>query len=123
MKKENYSEYVKNAYEFYAASGCPDIVSITHMKSQLLTPAKKAEVSDLEAVARTLEYIKMIPDGDIVEQCLKMVYFHKSLRKKGAIIARVKYASENLHISEATVYRNLRLCRSITANLRGLRIE
>lgn len=123
MKKENYSEYVKNAYEFYAVSGCPDIITVNRMKSSAATSVKKAELSDLEAVAKTFEHLSILPDGDIAEQCLRIVYLHTSSADKGTITARVRYASERLYISENSVYRILKRCREITARLRGLRVE
>lgn len=123
MKKDNYSDYVRMAYIYYVACGCPDKISIRDRRMAAETAKQRAAVEDLEAVAQTLDHIRMLPDADDVEYCLRKVYFHDKLPRAGATTALVNDAARNIHASDVQVYRILRNCRRITASIRGLRVE
>ncbi len=124
MYKDNYRDYVAEAYRYYALCGKPDAGELRRLRSAQ-SANYRGGMADLEAVVRVLERIDYEQDADIWKRCLDIVYFsnprHSAVR--GAITDRVRFASTELCISESTVYRILRRLRLLLAMERGLRVD
>ncbi len=124
MKKDNYRDYVCEAYRYYAQCGCPDSEQLRQLRLNA-NEWQRANVSDLEAVYRVIQRLRSEPDGWLARQCLERVYLHpsQSAFSRGSISQRVALAARELSISESVVYRILRRLRLLLALERGLRID
>jgi len=124
MKKDNYRDYVCEAFRYYAQCGQPDSEKLRQMRLSA-TDWQRAGLNDLEAVYRVIKRLQSEPDGAITYRCLDLVYFANpsSPPSRGAISSRVTAASRELSLSEAVIYRILRRLRLMLATERGLRIS
>jgi len=124
MNKDNYRDYVADAYRYYALCGKPDSGELRRLRTAK-SHDYKGGVADLEAVARVLDRLDYEQDAEIWKRCLEIVYFsnprHSATR--GALTERVRIASIELCISESTIYRMLRRLRLLLAMERGLRVD
>lgn len=113
LRKDNIHDYTAEAFRYYAL-----------MRSGAAISNDPAAIEDINAVDRVIDSLKNQPDGDISLRCLELVYFTqpRSLPKRGAITDRTRYASMQLGLSEADVYRRLRRLRENLAAQRGLRV-
>lgn len=124
MNKDNYRDYVADAYRYYAMCGKPDAVALRRLRTAQSNDYKGG-VADLEAVLRVLDRLDYEQDAGILRRCLEIVYFAnpKHSATRGALTDRVRIASMELCISESTVYRMLRRLRLLLALERGLRVD
>lgn len=124
MNKDNYRDYVADAYRYYALCGKPDANELRRLRTAQ-SRNYKGGMADLEAVVRVLERLDYEQDSDIWRRCLEMVYFAnpRSSATRGALTDRVRLAAAELCISESTVYRMLRRLRLLLAIERGLRVD
>lgn len=124
MNKDNYRDYVADAYRYYALCGKPDAAKLRKLRTAQ-SHDYKGGMADLEAVVRVLERLDYEQDADIWKRCLDIVYFAnpKHSADRGALTDRVRFASIELCISESTVYRMLRRLRLLLAMERGLRVD
>lgn len=81
-------------------------------------------LGDLLAVDRTIEQIKMRPDGNEIMYCLNTVYFFAAHRplQRGEITERATYAASEMPADIRTVFRKLAIARKIFAIERGLNV-
>ena len=124
MNKNNYRDYVTEAYRYYAMCGKPNAAELRQV-SAMLPAGCKASIADLDAVTRVLERLETEEDPDLMKQCLDIVYFTdpKRVPGRGIVSNRLDFAAMELSVSEATVYRALRRLRLLLALERGLRVE
>lgn len=124
MNRDNYRDYVADAYRYYALCGKPDATELRRMRTTH-TQNYRGGMADLEAVVRVLERLDYEQDAEIWKRCLEIVYFSnpRSSANRGALTDRVRIASLELCISESTVYRILRRLRLLLAMERGLRVD
>ena len=124
MNKDNYRDYVADAYRYYALCGKPDAGELRRLRTSQ-TNNYKGGMADLEAVLRVLERLDYEQDAGIMKRCLEIVYFAnpRHSASRGALTDRVRFASMELCISESTVYRMLRRLRLLLAMERGLRVD
>lgn len=124
MNKDNYRDYVADAYRYFAQCGKPNNSELRQLRTALPN-GYRGGLSDLEAVSRVLERLALEPDGETWVRCLDIVYFSHPRRSptRGALTERVRIAALSLAVSEATVYRMLRRLRTLLAMERGLRID
>jgi len=124
MNKDNYRDYVTEAYRYYALCGMPDGAELRQVRMALPQNCRGG-VADLEAVVSVLERLEKEPEGEMMKRCLEMVYFAdpKRTASRGALSSRVDHAAMELCVSESTVYRILRRLRLLLAIERGLRVE
>lgn len=124
MNKNNYRDYVTEAYRYYAMCGKPDSAALRQVRT-VLPPNCRGSIADLEAVARVLDRLEYEEESELMKQCLDMVYFADPRRTpgRGVISSRVGCAAVELSVSESTVYRILRRLRLLLAVERGLRVE
>ena len=124
MNKDNYRDYVTEAYRYYAMCGKPDQMEVRQVKN-VLPPHCRGGLADLEAVNRVIERLRYEPDGDMMLRCMEIVYFTdpKHMASRGEMSSRVGRAAMELNTSESTVYRSMRRLRLLMAIERGLRVE
>lgn len=124
MNKDNYRDYVTEAYRYYAMCGKPRSRELSQVRSVLPSNSQGA-IADLEAVTRVLERLEYEEDPELMKRCLDIVYFTdpRHYPGRGVLSARVNYAAMELSVSESTVYRVLRRLRLLLAIERGLRVE
>lgn len=124
MKKDNFRDYVCEAFRYYAQCGCPDSDQLKKLRLNA-NEWQRGGISDLEAVYRVIKRLKGEPDGWIAIKCLELVYFTQPSAppSRGSIMQRVAVASSELCMSEAGIYRILRRLRMMLALERGLRID
>ncbi len=124
MNKDNYRDYVTEAYRYYALCGRPTELEVKQVRD-ILPPNCRGAVADLEAAARVMGRLELEPEGELMKGCLDRVYLADPRRTpgRGAISERVVRASMELCVSESTVYRILRRLRLLMAIERGLRVE
>lgn len=124
MNKDNYRDYVTEAYRFYAMCGRPGAAELRQMRSILLNDCR-GSIADLEAVQRVVERLGLEQDGELLSRCMEIVYFSdpKHIPGRGTISSRVDFAAAQLCVSESTVYRVLRRLRLMLAVERGLRVD
>ncbi len=134
MKKDNIRDYAVDAFRYYASLRCVPTKEAARfalqrknltdgMKSADLR-ASEAELQDLYAVVDTINTIRAMENGTEILRTLENVYFTKPTEeiRRGEIENRVLYTTFKTHISTATAYRYLALCRRIFAEARGLRL-
>jgi len=124
MNRDNYRDYVADAYRYYALCGKPDAAELRRLRTA--QPHNyRGGMADLEAVAKVLERLDYEQDAEMWKRCLDIVYFSnpRSSASRGALTDRVRIASMELCISESTVYRMLRRLRLLLAMERGLRVD
>ena len=124
MNKDNYRDYVTEAYRYYAMCGRPSSAELR--KVRMILPSKsRGSIADLEAVLKVIERLDFEPESEMIKQCLEIVYFAdpRHLSNRGTISSRVDFAAELLCVSESTVYRMLRRLRLMLAIERGLRVD
>jgi hypothetical protein len=94
------------------------------MRAEQALEERIAEIADLEAVEKTIAQIERMKDGKIILTALKMVYMTEPEKdlQRGDISGRVHAAMFEVHASEDTIYRWLRLVRKLFAAARGLRV-
>lgn len=124
MKKDNYYDYVTEAFRYYAYCGKPKSKELRELRTQG-AKAGCGKLSDLEAVLRTVERLQTEPDGVQSLSCLEMVYFEKPSHypKRSELTQRIENASLALGLSVSSINRRLRRIRMLMAIERGLRIE
>ncbi len=124
MNKDNYRDYVTEAFRYYAMCGRPCAADIRKVRT-VLPPNCRGGVADLEAVSRTIERLAYEKDGQLMRRTLETVYFAdpRHFASRGEISRRVGKASMELCVSEATVYRMMRRLRLLMAIERGLRVD
>lgn len=124
MNRDNYRDYVVDAYRYYALCGRPDSIQLRQLRN-VLPQNCRGGLADLEAVQRVLQRLELEPDAELWKRCLDIVYFSNPRRSttRGAMSDRVHFASMELCISESTVYRMMRRLRMLLAMERGLRID
>lgn len=124
MNKDNYRDYVADAYRYYALCGRPDAGELRRMRTAQ-AHNYRGGMADLEAVQRVLDRLEYEPDAGMWKRCLDIVYFSnpKHSPARGALTDRVRFASLELCVSESTVYRMLRRLRLLLAMERGLRVD
>lgn len=94
----------------------------TVLKADSEVERRKAELLDVLAVERVLWKLKE-DKKDVAEKIIEMVYFVDADKEleKGDIARRVDNASLEIPMSEAQIYRYLRLARMLFCEERGLR--
>lgn len=112
MKKDNFSEYSKEAFRYYAA--CRNA-------PEAQQTAEDGAQADMEAVRRTIHALREY--GDEAEKALRMVYLCADKPRRGDIQSRVRRASMEIPMCEKSVYKYLALARLTFARERGLRTE
>lgn len=124
MNKDNYRDYVSDAYRYYALCGKPDQNELRALRSSQ-AQSYRGGIADLEAVARVLERLELEQDAQIWKRCLDIVYFSdpRHAPNRGTLTDRVRFAAMELCISESTVYRMMRRLRMLLAMERGLRVD
>ncbi|MBQ9994092.1 MAG: hypothetical protein IJP17_05210 [Clostridia bacterium] len=124
MKKDNYRDYVTDAFRYYALCGRPDSDQLRRLRT-VAPQNMRGALSDLEAVSRVINRLNTEPDGEDELHCLELVYFAQPqyYPSRGAITERVRATADKLCMSEASVYRHLRRLRLLMALERGLRID
>lgn len=134
MKKDNIRDYAVCAFRYYASLSCPKTKeaarfalqrqNLTRGLSSAELRASDAELLDLYAVLDTIAAISKMNNGDDILDTLKNVYFTnpETTVHRGEIENRVLFTSYKSHISSATAYRYLALCRRTFAQARGLRL-
>lgn len=124
MNKDNYRDYVADAYRYFALCGKPDVNELRRLRTAL-PQNYRGGLTDLEAVRRVLGRLDFEPNADDWHRCLEIVYFSHPRRSptRGALTDRVRMAAMELCVSESTVYRMLRRLRTLLALERGLRID
>ena len=150
MKKKHIRDYATEAFRFYARVGGAgryrqalwERALMEREKSQglgsgiakpceaALVRAERAvmeadgAIADLEAVERTLEYIRAQKNGQDVLRAVEMVYLKEPEKEfgRGEMTARVRQAEMAIPASEKTVYRWLEAARTEFARERGLRL-
>ncbi len=124
MNRDNYRDYVADAYRYYALCGKPDAAELRRLRTSQ-TQNYRGGMADLEAVLRVHERLELEPEAQLWRRCLEIVYFSnpKHSPTRGALTDRVRFASLELCISESTVYRMLRRLRLLLAMERGLRVD
>ncbi|MBR6523132.1 MAG: hypothetical protein IKT39_00785 [Clostridia bacterium] len=121
MKKSNIRDYGVSAFRYYAMA--------EKNKKSLILPENERLASgcilDILAVEKTLRDLEKTSEGEQMLKVLKTVYFTMPERnlKKGEISSRVILAGENIHASEATIYRILNRVTNLFAQNRGLRVS
>ena len=124
MNKDNYRDYVADAYRYYALCGMPDAGELRRLRTSQ-EQKYRGGMADLEAVLRVLDRLEYEQDAHLWRRCLEIVYFSNPRRSptRGALTDRVRFASLELCVSESTVYRMLRRLRLLLAMERGLRVD
>lgn len=124
MNKDNYRDYVADAYRYYALCGMPDAGELRRLRTAQ-EQRYRGGMADLEAVQRVLERLEFEQDAHMWKRCLEIVYFSNPRHSptRGALTDRVRFASLELCVSESTVYRMLRRLRLLLAMERGLRVD
>lgn len=125
MEKDNYRDYAVEAFRYYSQCGKPSRIAIHHA-IPVDSRHNAAAVSDLEAVANTIDAIRRTEiDASVWIRCLDIVYFTEPKRRpaRNEISQRVAFACAELNVSESSVYRILKKARQIFAYERGLRTE
>lgn len=124
MNKDNYRDYVSDAYRYYALCGMPDAGELRRLRTAQ-EHKYRGGMADLEAVLRVLDRLEYEQDSHMWKRCLEIVYFSNPRHSptRGALTDRVRFASLELCVSESTVYRMLRRLRLLLAMERGLRID
>lgn len=127
MNKDNYRDYVADAFRYYALCGKPSANDMqrARTKNPPSDPATRGRFNDLDAVVRVLDRIQYEADCNGLAKCLDVVYFANPKRSatRGALTARVRLVAVALAVSESTVYRMLRRLRMMYALERGLRVD
>lgn len=134
MKKDNIRDYAVDAFRYYASLHCAPTKEAARfalqrknltrgMKSADLR-ASEAALQDLYAVVDTIDAIRTLENGEEILHTLETVYFTNPNGeiRRGEIENRVLYSTFKTHISTATAYRHLALCRRMFAEARGLRL-
>lgn len=128
MTAEQYKQKIYNAaLEDYAQKqkgsgiGCPTEAAI--MRAEQAIDEKLAEISDIEAVQKTIDELRVKYEYDIIN-AINIVYFKdpKEELKRGDIQLRVHHAEINIPASERQIYRWLGKARKLFSLNRGLRI-
>jgi|GEM_PF-1500027 len=124
MNRDNYRDYVTDAYRYYALCGKPERSELRRLRTSGCHDYNGG-VADLEAVVRVLERLDFEQDSRMWKRCLDIVYFSNPRHSptRGALTDRVRYAAMELCVSESTVYRMLRRLRLLLAMERGLRVD
>ncbi len=124
MNRDNYRDYVSDAYRYYALCGKPDQNELRVLKSSQMQNYRGG-IADLEAVARVLDHLELEQDAEMWKRCLDIVYFTdpRHAPTRGVLTDRVRYASIELCVSESTIYRMMRRLRMLLAMERGLRVD
>ncbi len=122
MSKDNFRDYVADAYRYYALCGKPDREELRVLRS---AQDYRGGLADLEAVSRVLEHLELEQDAKMWKRCLEIVYFTDPRRvpNRGILTDRVRFASIQLCVSESTIYRMMRRLRMLLAMERGLRVD
>lgn len=124
MKKDNYRDYVTEAFRYYALCGKPDSDQLRRLRT-VAPQNMRGALDDLEAVSRVINRLRVEPDGEDDLRCLELVYFAQPQHypSRGAITERAQAAAKKLFLSEASVYRHLHRIRLLMALERGLRVD
>lgn len=109
--------------EVHTLAGISNPVESQIRNAQLAVDELAADLLDVLAVEKTLQILLARENGREILTCLDTVYFTEPLReiRRGEIQERVIFAAMLVPTSEPTVYRHLRLARTVFAVERGLR--
>ncbi len=115
MKKDLIRDYATDAFRLYARMGCPSLKEIG---------GEGATAADLRAVCEVLRILSLQGKEDVIA-AVRAVYFVAPRQEieRGSISARVEVFSTEYHTSVPSVYRWLRVARSLFAKVRGLRVK
>lgn len=82
-----------------------------------------AEISDLEAVERTIKTVERMREGNTIMRALRTVYMAQPNRelRRGEITERIQALSLFIPTAERNIYTWLSFCRELFAEERGLR--
>ncbi len=134
MKKDNIRDYAVDAFRFYASLQCKPDKAAARFALQRKTlkrglksadlRASEAALQDVYAVIDTIHMLNTLSNGKEILKTLETVYFSNpnADMRRGEIENRVMYVTLITHISSATAYRHLALCRRLFAEARGLRL-
>lgn len=144
MKKTHIRDYAINAFRVYVLEGRPKPGEMharvySRLFSEELKSGKNEEdagskalerlskyhsayIADVEAVACMMERFAQDEAGQWAAKCIELVYFAcpEKYPARGEITARVIYASQQLSISETSVYRFMHIAVRMFAVMRGL---
>mgnify|MGYP003308744583 CR=1 FL=1 len=133
MKKDNIRDYAVDAFQYFATLKCAPtkeavrfVLQKRHLEqcpNERDCRALEAEMQDMFAVVDTIRILSAMENGNEILQTLHNVYFANpgEKLKRGEVENRILYTTFKTHISTATAYRYLALCRRTFAEERGLR--
>lgn len=133
VKKDNIRDYAVEAFRYFSTLHCAptkEAVRFALQKHYLMQGGKnaarnlpEADLKDLYAVVDTIDAIRTLENGAEILETLQNVYLTNPSTniKRGEIENRILYTTFKTHISTATAYRYLALCRRMFAEARGLR--